>query len=105
MVSFSVAGRAGEMGVRAAMGAGRRQLIGMVVGESLVPVVLGVAVGLAAIWAAAPVLGGILFGVGGRDPVTLGGAVVLLVGVATLASWLPAWRASRIDPVEALRAR
>jgi putative ABC transport system permease protein len=105
MVSFSVAGRAGEMGVRAAMGAGRTQLIGMVVGESLVPVLLGVAAGLAGTWAAGPLLAGLLFGVGGRDPLTLGGTALLLVAVATVASWLPAWRASRIDPVDALRAR
>ena len=105
MVSFSVASRAGEMGVRVAMGAPRARLVGMVVGESLVPVALGLTAGVIATLAAAPALGGFLFGVDARDPVTLAGAVALLVGVAVVASWLPAWRASRTDPVQALRAR
>jgi ABC-type antimicrobial peptide transport system permease subunit len=105
MVAFSVAGRAGEMGVRSAMGAPRARLIVMVVGESLVPVWLGMAVGLTAVFAASPAIGAIAPGVGGRDPFTLVGAVFLLTVVAAAASWLPAWRASRADPMDALRAR
>ena len=93
------------MGVRAAMGAPRSRLIAMVVAESLLPVALGLAIGLAGAYAAGPAVSGLLFGVGGRDPITLGGTALVLIAVAALASWLPAWRAARTDPVDALRAR
>lgn len=85
------------------MGAGRSRLIAMVVGESLRPVAAGLAVGLGAALAVGSAAGGLLYGVSARDPLTLGGCLVLLAAVAGLAALLPAWRAARIDPMEALR--
>jgi predicted permease len=104
MVAFSVAARTAEMGIRAALGAGRVRLVSMVVAESLVPVGVGLVVGLAAALAVGPLGAGLLYGVGARDPLTVGSAVVLLALVAAAASFAPAWRAAGVDPVEALRA-
>src|ERR1022692_4917090 len=63
----------------------------------------GVLVGLGAAWAATRVLGSMLYGLSPRDPVTMIGAAIVLIAVATLAAFIPAWRASRVDPMTALR--
>jgi hypothetical protein len=73
-----VTARIGEMGIRVALGAGRPRLVAMVVGDSLVPVAVGLAVGLGAALALSPLGAGLLYGVGARDPLTVGGAVLLL---------------------------
>lgn len=103
MVAFAVATRVAELGIRVALGAARPRLVAVVVAESLFPVAIGLAVGIAAVLAIGPAVGGMLFGVGPRDPATLGGAVALLALVAGLGALGPAWRAARVDPVAALR--
>ena len=103
VVTFTVGARTQEIGVRVALGADGGRVRSLVVRQALLPVALGATVGLAL----AATLGGrleqVLYEVTGTDPVTLSAVALLLVGVATVASWVPAWRASRMDPVEALR--
>ncbi len=104
VISYIVQGRRGEIGVRLALGAERGQVRGLVVGQSLRLAVLGVAVGLALAVPVARVLRAFLFEVSPSDPLTLALASVALVAVAAVASFAPALRATRIDPVEALRS-
>lgn len=103
VVSHGVGERTREIGLRMALGAEDRSILGLMVREALWPVVLGVAVGLSMAIAAARGLEQVLFGVSATDPITLGAVTALLVVVALLAAWLPARRASRLDPVTALR--
>jgi predicted permease len=105
VVSFAVARRSAEIGIRLALGAARSRLIGMVVAESLVTVGAGVAIGLIVALLAAPALDDILFQVGARDPLAFATGALLLVLVGALASWVPAFRAARTSPVEVLRSQ
>ena len=105
VVSFAVARRSAELGIRVALGAARSSVIAMVVKESLGTVALGAAVGFVVALLAAPRLEGALFEVGAVDPVAFAGGAALLVAVAGVASWVPAWRAARADPVEVLKAQ
>ncbi len=104
VVSYTVSDRTKEIGVRIALGADRARVRRLVVGQALLPVVIGAAVGVAAAVAVSGGLERLLFGVGGSDPLTLSLVAGLLVSVAALASWVPAFRAARLDPVDALRA-
>jgi len=103
VVSGSVAQRTQEIGVRLALGAAERQIFGLVVGESLKLAAIGLAIGLAGAIAVGRALERLLFGVQGTDAATFAATAALLVLVAFLASYLPARRAMRIDPMEALR--
>lgn len=103
VVSFSVARRTSELAIRMALGAERASVVRMVVREVARVVVAGVVAGLAVSALAAPRLGGMLYGVAALDPLTFGGAVIVLSGVAALAAWVPARRAAGADPMEALR--
>jgi putative ABC transport system permease protein len=76
----------------------------MVLREGMALALSGVAIGLALAWGLARLMSGLLFGVSPADPLTFGGVALILVAVALAASWLPAWRAARIDPTSALRA-
>jgi ABC-type antimicrobial peptide transport system permease subunit len=91
------------MGVRVALGAAPRQVLGLVVRQGLVLAILGVAIGAGASVAVTPTIAGQLYGVGAIDPATLAVVSSLLVGVAVVASAVPARRAMRVDPVKALR--
>ena len=91
--------------MRTALGAARSRLTWMVMRESLRPVATGLVVGLAVALALARTIEQVLFGVRGVDPIAIAGALLVLVGVAAAAAWLPAHRAARADPVDALRAR
>lgn len=104
VVSFTVSERTQEIGVRVALGADRGRVRRLVVGQALLPVLVGAGVGVAASVAMGGVLQRILFDVTGTDPLTLGSVAVVLVGVAVAACWVPAYRAARLDPVDALRA-
>ncbi|HSC26082.1 MAG TPA: ADOP family duplicated permease [Vicinamibacterales bacterium] len=104
VVAFNVAQRAGELGIRVALGANPGRVVRMVLGEALVSVVAGLAGGLLVAALAARQLESALFGVQPLDPVTFGGGVAFLTGVAWLAAYLPARRAAMADPARALRA-
>jgi ABC-type antimicrobial peptide transport system permease subunit len=86
-----------------ALGAQRSNVLGLVVREALGVTLIGTAVGLAASIAVTRVLQNMLFGLTARDPLTLVGAAAILLSVATLAAAIPAWRATRVDPISALR--
>jgi len=103
VLSFAVAQRTREIGVRVALGAQRWDLLSMVISKGLKLVLLGSVIGLAGAFAATRLVSNLLYGVTPADPVTFAGVVLLLVVVAALASWLPARRATKVDPMEALR--
>lgn len=103
LTAYLVTRRTREMGVRIALGAGRVDLVRMVLGEGMRLVVTGCAIGLLLAAAATRLLGSLLFGIRPLDPVTFGCAIVLLALVGLLASSVPLRRALRINPVEALR--
>ena len=104
VISYTVAQRTREIGVRMAMGAGKREVRRMVLGQAAILAGVGVALGLAASLGLTRLMGSLLYQVSPVDPLTLGTVAALLGGVALLASWIPAWRASRVDPVVALRS-
>ena len=103
VLSYLVQSRTREIGVRAALGASRSQITGMIMGESSRLLSLGLLLGLAGALLAGRSLSGLLFGVPPWDPPSMIAAVLLLGGVGTLAAWVPSRRAVRIDPREALR--
>ena len=103
MVSYGVARRTREMGIRMSLGADQANVIGLVVKGGLSLAVVGVSLGLIAAVAASGLMQQFLVGVTGRDPITLVGVPLLLLMVALVAAFVPARRASRIDPMEALR--
>ena len=102
--AYSVARRTREIGVRVALGARPRQVIGAMMRDVATPVVAGLAGGLVSTYYATSVLKSFLFRTTPHDPATLAGVVVVLASAAALAAWLPARRAARVDPVSALRA-
>jgi ABC-type antimicrobial peptide transport system permease subunit len=104
VASFAVARRTRELGIRAALGAQQRDVLRMVVGESMRRVGIGLALGLAGALGLARVLASQLYGVGAVDPVTFVLTPVILGGVALVASLVPARRAMRVDPLVALRS-
>jgi predicted lysophospholipase L1 biosynthesis ABC-type transport system permease subunit len=104
VVAHSVVQRTHEMGVRVALGARSRNVIGMIVRESLRVVVVGVVLGAAVALAAGRWVAPLLYQVSPYDPLVLGGVALLLTVVAVIASWFPALRASRVAPNVALRS-
>jgi predicted permease len=103
VMAYAVAQRTREVGIRMALGARRLSVIGMIVREALIPVSLGVALGVAGALAASRLIASLLFGVAPRDPVSFALAVGAMFGVALAAAAIPARRASRVEPATALR--
>ena len=103
VMSYTVTQRIPEIGIRIAMGATPRNVIGMVVGQGMALAAAGVAAGAAGSLAATRLVSSMLYGVNPADPLTFILAALFLGVVALLAAWLPAFRATRIDPISALR--
>ena len=103
IMAHAVVRRTNEIGIRMALGADRRNIVWMVMRETLLLVAMGLAIGLPASWAAGKLVASQLFGLKPGDPVTLLIAVALLTFVALLAGYLPARKASRVNPLIALR--
>jgi putative ABC transport system permease protein len=105
VISYSVAVRTFEIGVRSALGADRARVVQMIMGQGARLVVTGLVAGLGGAYAATRLLRSLLHGVSPLDPIALGGTIAVVLAVGTLASLLPALRASRIAPIEALRSQ
>ena len=103
LLSYTVAQRRGEIGIRMALGARRGDILALVARQAAVLVAVGAATGLAGAAASSRVLESLLYGVATDDLLTFAAAPLVLVAVALVACWLPARRATRVDPIEALR--
>ncbi len=103
VIAYSVSQRTREFGIRMALGAGRRQVLKMVVRQGLKLVLAGVAIGAASSLGLTRLLSSMLYGVVPHDPAVFIGISLFLVGVALVATLLPAHRATRVDPMVALR--
>jgi predicted permease len=104
VLSYSVAQRTREIGIRMALGAERDRVVRLVVAQGLAPAAAGMALGVAGAAGLSRLLASLLFGVSATDAAVFGGVVAVLACVTLLASWLPARRASRVDPASALRS-
>jgi ABC-type antimicrobial peptide transport system permease subunit len=102
LMSYSVARRTNEIGIRMALGAQRHDVLRLVMGESMTLVIAGVLIGLAIALAASRLIESLLFGLAPTDVATLIVAMLVLVAVSALAGYLPARRAARVDPLVAL---
>jgi predicted permease len=103
VIAFAVSQRTREIGIRLALGASRRHVVQLVLSSGMKLVLIGIALGGAAALGLTGLLGKLLYGVEPTDPATFAGVALLLLLVSLLASWLPARRAARTDPMEALR--
>jgi putative ABC transport system permease protein len=104
VLAFSVSARTNEIGIRISLGADRGRVQRMILGEGGVLLALGLVLGVAGAWFASGLIRGLLFGVAPHDPATLAGVAGLMAAIGVLACWIPARRASRIDPVITMRA-
>jgi predicted permease len=103
IMAYAVANRTSEIGIRMALGAQRHDVLGLILRESMLLVLLGALIGLPAVFAAGKVLTSVLYGLSPADPIALAAATALMFAVAALAGYVPARRAAKTDPIEALR--
>ena len=103
VMAYSVTQRTGEIGLRVALGAQAKHVLGLIMGQGVKLIVWGVAIGLAVVWGTTRLLASLLFETKATDPATLILISLLLVSVALLACFFPARRALRVDPMIALR--
>jgi ABC-type antimicrobial peptide transport system permease subunit len=103
LMSYSVSRRIGEMGIRMALGAAPRTVLHLIIREAVTLVLAGILIGLPVAFAASRLVSGLLFGLSPADPLSIVASVTVLTAVALLAGYLPARRAARTDPMEALR--
>ncbi|HEV2132038.1 MAG TPA: FtsX-like permease family protein, partial [Longimicrobiaceae bacterium] len=104
LISYTVAQRTGEIGVRLALGARPSDVLLLMVRQGMKPALAGIVVGVVGAWAATRVIRSLLYDVSATDPITYVGVVLFLGAVALLAAYLPARRATRVDPMIALRS-
>ena len=104
VMAYSVTQRTHEIGIRMALGADARQVLGLVLGHALKLALTGVVLGLACAFASTRLMATLLYGVTSTDAATFAGVSALLLAVATLASFIPAWRAANTDPAGTLRS-
>ena len=104
VMSYFVARRTSEIGIRMALGATRPSVVAMVLRGALWQILIGLALGIPAALCAGHLMAGMLYGVGGFDPLAMTGAVFVLGLCATVAGFIPARRAASIEPMQALRA-
>jgi ABC-type antimicrobial peptide transport system permease subunit len=102
-MAYTVSQRTNEIGIRLALGAERKQVRGMVLREAGWLAILGVVAGLSVALGLGQLVKSMLYGLTANDPASFAGAGSLLLGVALVAAWIPALRASRVEPMEALR--
>ncbi|HZD03389.1 MAG TPA: FtsX-like permease family protein, partial [Longimicrobiales bacterium] len=103
ILSYTVARRSRELGLRMALGASRGRVAAAVVVRGVTLAVAGILGGLVVAWVLSRFMGHLVYGIGAHDPATFTAIPFLLLAVATLAAWVPARRATRVDPVEAMR--
>lgn len=103
VIAYVAVRRRREMGVRMALGASRATLLGGIVGRTMAVTAAGAVAGAAVAFVASRYLASVVFGVAPDDPLTYGAALALVVAAAMVGSWAPAWRVSRLDPLEILR--
>jgi putative ABC transport system permease protein len=103
VLAYAVRRRVREIGIRMALGAQVTDVLRLVVTEGMTPTLIGVAIGLAGALALSRVLATLIYGIHSTDPLTIASVSLLLVSIALIASLIPAYRASRIEPIKALR--